>query len=382
MRISSVAKWTTLAMLSVAAGSAMALPPPLPPMPQQPVQAVGSNGELIFEQSEIDLGERLDNEPAVADFRFKSVGPGSVNVIQVKTDCGCTVAKLIKITKNPDTGEEVQTEVDPNTTITFAEGDEGLIRATYDAHKRSGPASRHIRLTTDNPKAKSVVATLKINVVPLVPFEPRVVTFGNNIFKGVSASRTLEVYGRIPTFNVTKATFSNLLLNEKIKVEIGEVQDKEYAGQMMKMVPLTLTVQPGLAPGPFNDKLYVRTTDERQPMVEVQVMGRVLGDLEIEPPLLRLGRMVPSEPIEREVHVRSRSATPFHISGVELATGTVKIEQVATPDDPTNPNAWTIKLTITPTSEDGQLRNEPLIINTDVPQEEKTELRTYGVIMR
>ena len=382
MRMLSVASWTAGVALAAMAGPAVALPPPLPPLPQPEVAATGSTGQIVYYDDTIDLGDRLDTEDAVAEFRFKSVGPGPIRVVQVKTDCGCTVAKLLKITKDPETGEEVQTEVDKNAVITFEEGDEGLIRATYDAKKRSGPASRHVRLTTDNPKQKIAVATLKINVIPLIPTEPRVLTFGNNIFKGVASSRTLEVYGRTPDFEATKATFANLLLNDKIKVEIGETVEKEYNGEMLRMTPITLIAQGTMAPGPFNDKLFVRTNDERQPIVEVQVMGRVLGDLEMEPPLLRLGRMVPGQPLDREIHVRSRSATAFHVSGVEIPSDLIEVKQEVTADDPKNPNAWTIKLTITPTAEDGQLRNVPLIIKTDVPQEEATEMRTYGVIMR
>lgn len=382
MRTRSAAMWMTAAMLGVACSTATALPPPLPPTPQQQASGqIGSKGQIVFFDDEIDLGDRLDNEDAQAEFRFKSVGPGPIRVVDVKTDCGCTVAELLKVTKNPETGEETLTELDPHKTLVFEEGEEGIIRATYDAKKRQGPAARHIRLTTDNPKHKTIAATLKINVIPLVPFEPRVVTFGNNIYKGVAASRTLEVYGRTEDFEATKATFANLLLNKEIEVEVGETVTKEFMGQQMRMTPLKLTVKGTMAPGPFNDKLIVRTNDERQPIVEVQVMGRVLGDLELEPPLLRLGRMKPGEPIEREFHVRSRSATPFHISGLELASDIVTLEQVVTPDDPKNPNSWTVKVTITPTADEGQLRNEMLIIKTDVPQEESTGMRSFGVIM-
>ncbi|GJM18885.1 MAG: hypothetical protein DHS20C14_10980 [Phycisphaeraceae bacterium] len=341
----------------------------------------GSTGEIVFVESEVDMGEVLDSEKPVAEFRFKAIGPGPITLTRIKPDCGCTVATLVKITHD-DEGNEVREEIDakllPKSGL-FQEGDEGIISATYDATRRQGVNVRNIRINTDSNKQRNVSVQLKVNVLPLVFSDPRVITFGNAIKKGETPSRTIRVFGRTEGFEVTKATLSNLKLNKQVEIEIVEHGFAEYEGEQLPMSVLKLTLTSGMSPGVISDKLFVRTNDERRPVFEIQVIGKILGDVQVEPAALRLGRMAPGKEVTQEFRASSRDGKPFTIKGVTLDNDAIVVTSTFKPIDPENPTDWLVTITARGVTPNTRV-NSKIMLETDVPLEETVEVRFYGVV--
>ena len=156
-----------------------------------------------------------------------------------------------------------------------------------------------------------------MNVIPLVGSDPRVVTFGNAIEKGSTPSRTIRVFGRSEDFEVTKATLSNLTLNKQIKIEVVEHGTAEFSGEMLPFSAIKLTLTEGISPGVISDKLFVRTNDERRPVFEVQIIGRILGDVRIDPNAIRIGRINVGAEATQEFRVRSHSGRAVQRQGRE-----------------------------------------------------------------
>ncbi|MEQ8769523.1 MAG: DUF1573 domain-containing protein [Phycisphaerales bacterium] len=353
---------------------------PTPPRPGPRVRA-GSKGEIVFYSDEVDMGNVLDTEKPIAEFRFKCIGPGPINLTRIKPDCGCTLARVWRISTDEE-GNEVREEIDaarlPENGA-FEEGDEGIIEATYDATSRQGAHRRNIRISTDSSKQRNVSVQLAVNVIPLVGSDPRVVTFGNAIEKGSTPSRTIRVFGRTEDFQVTKATLSNLKLNEQIKIEVVEHGKAEFGGEELPYSALQLTLTEGMSPGVISDKMFVRTNDPRRPVFEVQIIGRILGDIRVDPAAIRIGRIQVGGEATQEFRVRSNSGTPFKVKGVSLDTEALSVSAVYKPVDPENPTEWIVNLSASGNAADTRV-NTKLKIETDVPLEETVEVRFYGVV--
>ncbi len=353
---------------------------PAVPRPGPRLRA-GSTGEIVFYDNEVDMGNVLDTDKPTAEFRFKSIGPGPITLTRIKPDCGCTLAQLWRITTD-DEGNEVREEIDPAALPkngVFEEGDEGIIEATYDATKRQGANRRTIRINTDSSKQRNVAVQLAVNVIPLVGSDPRVVTFGNAIEKGSTPSRTVRVFGRTDDFKVTKATLSNLKLNEQIEIEIVEHGRADFSGEQLPYSAIKLTLTEGMSPDVISDKMFVRTNDPRRPVFEIQIIGRILGDVRVDPQAIRIGRVSVGDKTTQEFRVRSHSGKPFKVTGVSLPTEAIEITSEFKPVDPENPTEWIVSITAVGVIENSRV-NTKLKIETDVPLEETVEPRFYGVV--
>lgn len=342
----------------------------------------GSTGVIVFKQSEVDMGTVLDSETPTCEFRFVNTGPGDVTLTHIKPDCGCTLATLQKVVKD-EQGNETFVDIDPAKLPEnglFKEGEEGVLRAAYDSAKRIGAARKGITIRTDNRQNSSVKVFLSVNVLPLVDTEPRIVTFGNNVEKGETASRIVEVYGRSEGFEATKATLSNVYLDKMVHVEVLGTEPAERNGEQMTRTTLKLTLDPELKPGMISDKLFIRTTDERRPIVEVQVIGRVMGDVEAVPATVRLGRLSAGQPSTTELRVKSRSGEPFKVLGIDFQNPDLQVvpDVEPYPVDAKNPVEWVIPLRTT-AMKPGVRVNAVLNVKTDVLREEAVEVRLYGV---
>ena len=117
---------------------------PTPPRPGPRIRA-GSKGEVVFYDNDVDLGNVLDTEKPTAEFRFKSIGPGPITLRNIKPDCGCTLARLWRITTD-DEGNEVREEIDPANLPrngTFEEGRRGHHRGDLRRHQAPGRQPPH-----------------------------------------------------------------------------------------------------------------------------------------------------------------------------------------------------------------------------------------------
>lgn len=356
---------------------------PAGPGAQQPLRMPqGSTGVIVFRQSEVDMGTVLDSETPTSEFRFVNTGPGDVTLTHIKPDCGCTLATLQRVVKDEE-GNETFIDIDPGRLPEnglFKEGEEGVLRTSYDTAKRIGAARKGIVIRTDNRQATNIKVFLSVNVIPLVDTEPRIVTFGNNVEKGEAASRILEVYGRSEGFEATKATLSNVYLDKMVHVEVLGTEPAERNGEQMTRTTLKLTLDPELKPGMISDKLFIRTTDERRPIVEVQVIGRVMGDVEAVPATVRLGRLTSGQPTTTELRVKSRSGQPFKVLGIDFNNAELQVvpDVEPYPVDAKNPVEWVIPLRAT-AMKPGVRVNAMLNVKTDVLREEAVEVRLYGV---
>ncbi len=349
----------SLASAVVPALAQLAAPPPAEsaPVAQDPTPAPPTGaGRILFVNDTADTGEILDLEPVTVKFEFRNVGPGPLTITRVQSSCGCTVPELDKKVYEPN--------------------EYGFITATFDPKGLQGDVGRSVQVFTDSISHPSTTINVRSFVKPVVLVAPKDILNFEMVEKGQEAVREVRVFGRFADFQVTRASTDDPLNYE---VEIEKKGEVEMLGDMLQEYMVRVKLKGTTAPGQHTGSLTIRTNDERRPIFSVALMSRVLGDLEMSPVRMTLGRLAIGDAFEQEIRVRSRSGKPFEINGLTLANQAVDAEFTFEPLDPDSRTEWIVRAK-------GAVRaaaprfNAMVNILTDVSGEELTPFQMTGVL--
>src|SRR5690606_34830428 len=148
----------------------------------------------------------------------------------------------------------------------------------FDPKGLQGVVSRSVQVFTDSTLTPSATITVKSFVKPVVLAVPKDILNFETVGKGEPAVRELRVFGRIPDFEVTRASTTDPLLYD---VEVIKKGESEVLDEMLPEYVVRVTLKPGATPGQHTGSLTVRTNDERRSIFSVALMARVIGDLEM-----------------------------------------------------------------------------------------------------
>jgi len=323
---------------------------PNDPAVMQP--GVENKGILVLSSKTQDAGEILDLDEVKLSYLFKNTGAGPLTITQVKTSCGCTVPELAKKTYMP--------------------GESGTLDVTFDPRGKSGAIARNITLFTDSDSTPSETLIVRALVKPVVVIEPKVVPF-EALQKGNSATKEFKIYGRTDDFKVTRATVGN---PEVFEVSVEDMGETEYRGETLRLSIVKVTVKATASPNNHRSDITIRTNDERKPIVTTTAIARVLGDLNVNPVRVTMGRMIVGDEFEREFNVTSKSGKAFKLESVGLSTIALETEISFEPANEEN-TEWLVKIS-------GSVKhaaprfNTPIIIITDVADEKELTVQMYG----
>lgn len=105
--------------------------------------------KIQFEKLEFDAGKIIQGEKVNYAFKFKNVGGSTLKIESAKPSCGCTASAPRK------------NEIEP--------GETSQIEMTFDSTGRSGPQSKSITVTSNDPQTPTVVLQFKC-IVETNPF--------------------------------------------------------------------------------------------------------------------------------------------------------------------------------------------------------------------
>ena len=313
-------------------------------------------GRIVFVDTTADTGEILDQEPATVEFQFRNVGSGPLHITSIKPSCGCTVPQMEKSVYEPD-------EV-------------GTIKVQFDPKGRQGAVSRTIQVFTDSKETPNTTINVRSFVRPVVLTIPGDVINFEAVQKGQASTREVRVFGRFPEFEVQRASTSDPAMYD---VEVSSVGEVQWAGETLYEHVVRVTLKPGVKPGQHNTSLSIRTNEERKPIFSVPTVVRVMGDLELSPVRMTLGRLAVGDTFEREMRVRSRSAAPFEITGATLSNTAINAEFTFEPVDPKVRNEWIVRAKGVVATAAPRF-NATVNLMTDVKDEELTPLPVTGVL--
>lgn len=315
-----------------------------------------NNSNMLFKSDTVSLGEVLDTDPVPLAFEFKNTGSEELEVRLVKPSCGCTAADMKK--------------------TRFAPGESGTIDMTFDPHGRNGALRRNVTVYTNS--KTNPVQTLYIDCIvkPVVITKPQVLAF-EPVDKGQGAEQTLSVFGRFPDFEVSRATVQD---PGNFEVEVVKVGEEEVQGDTMYRWDLKVKIKEGAKPDNYRTELSIRTNDEHRLIFSRAVVARVIGDLELRPVRLTMGRLRVGDEFEREVTLKSRSGKAFNVTNLNSNNIVLDAEYSAEPVDPEKKDEWVIRVK-GKVSNAAPRFNSQLFVATDMEDEDLVTVQMYGQLL-
>lgn len=86
------------------------------------------------------------------EFAFENTGDATVEISEIKTTCGCTTAKLEK--------------------MSYAPGESGIIKGTFSVGSRQGLQEKKVRVLTKDLAQPEIQLALKLDIPQLVTMKP------------------------------------------------------------------------------------------------------------------------------------------------------------------------------------------------------------------
>lgn len=354
----------TLAALACVAPAASAQLLPVGDQPErqdrsvvtQPAEADAliGQGRIVFVRDREDTGEIFDTEMGHVEFHFRNIGGGPLTITSVKPSCGCTVPELQQ--------------------TVFAPDETGTIKVVFDPKGKKGNLARNITVFTDSLSTPSTTIVVGSHVKPVVVVEPQGVVNFAMLDKGQGGVQDIRVLGRFPEFEVTRASTDDPM---NFDIEVIPGSPVEYEGETLYEQTVRVHLKDTAKPGQLRASVSIRTNEERRPIFSVSAVGRIMGDLQLSPARLTLGRLTVGDEFEREIHVTSRSGKPFELLGANMSNPAVLATFTVEPVDPETKTEWILKTKGKVLSAASRF-NTVVTLLSDVPDEETSEIQMYG----
>lgn len=310
---------------------------------------------LTVEREKHDFGTIDDSEAKTTTFKFKNSGTGPLNISDVHGSCGCTVPKLAKTTYAPNEG--------------------GEITVTFNPHGKKGPVTQTVTITSNDPKAATKQVSIAANVAPMVSVDPQVLQIGQ-IPKGQGKKQNVIVTGRFPNFAATTVTVSDPKVLAAKVIETKPTKGADGTEAFASTVEIELLAAAPV--GQVQQTLTIRTTKEDRVM-NVTVLGEVMGEINVQPPRVALGALNLGQDISTTIKLTHRDGKDFKITKIEEvpAQGEKVLDIKQTQDDPAKPNSYTLNIGGKTPAAPGSIRGE-ILVTTDIESEGVLKISYFG----
>ena len=183
-----------------------------------------ANAQLVFEKTQIDLHPKPGDKEAVANFKYENKGKSVVNIKNVRSSCGCTVASLKK------------NDVQP--------GEKGEVTATFNIGGRTGVQTKSVTVETDDPNNPVVNLTLQATIAQAMEIQPTFVFWE----QGEAAKPKKITVKASKEFPVNKIDVTSSTPDFTATVEKGSAAGEFTINVVPKktdaMIASTLTIKP------------------------------------------------------------------------------------------------------------------------------------------
>lgn len=156
-------------------------------------------------------------------------------------------------------------EATPEERVPDVQGKQWRVETTLSNDAPIGALADHFRITTNHPKQKLVAIPISGFVRPVLAVTPQKADFGT-IELREPHNRTINVKN-FATEPIKITGVEGTLPGLKTTVESLE-EGREYA--------VRVTLSPGMAKGPFDGKLTIRTDSPKRPVIEIEMHGTVI----------------------------------------------------------------------------------------------------------
>ena len=310
--------------------------------------------KIEFESYEHEFGLIFDDQRQEHEFVFHNNGDQELEILNVKTTCGCTSAPLTK--------------------MKYAPGETGVITVKFNPARKKGKTQQRITVRSTDPERPEVTLVIYADVKRRIIIEPPVLSFVQTE-RGEPMTKTITVAGRGEDFKINEITFATPDLFAAEIVGEGEVVEIE--GEMRRRYEVNLTLVDGAPVGRHTTRMDFKTNDPAATDIGTTISAQVSGELIATPTRLQLRNLEPGGPYTAQLRISHRARKPFHVAEVEVnpingGTPEVLIKEI-------NESAYRIVINGS-ADESARLVRGELVIRTDIPGEEVKRVQYYGNI--
>jgi hypothetical protein len=263
---------------------------------QEQAPAPSGVPRLELSTQEWNFGEAWQGQPLKHEITLKNVGDASLEILDVRTSCGCTTPTR---PKSP-----------------LAPGESSTMTISYDSAKRVGPANHTITLTTNDPSQPSVVIQLVGNVKPVYEIDPRDGLVFGQLYQNSAETRTIQILNKYK---------DKMLVELKQGQEFGPFQMELKAIEPGMRYALSATTRPPLDVGRYQVNVVLTTSVELVPEIPVLVYAFVQPPVAVRPEKLFLPKNMVSE-MKRVLRVSHAPDQPVEVTGVRSTHPAIKVE--------------------------------------------------------
>lgn len=241
----------------------------------------------MFSDTSHDFGKVAKGAKVQHRFKFKNIYEEPIHVASVRSSCGCTSVDITKRDlKTWETSEVI---------------------ANFNTNAFLGHHSATLTVTIDKPYYAEVQLQVYGNIRHDIVLQPGSVELGS-IDAGKTAEKAIAIThtgrGDWKILDVRSA-------NTNFEVEANERQ-RNHGNVTYDLI---VRLKGSAPPGYINDQLFLITNDSMAPQIPVDVEGRVVAPIQVNPSSLSLGSLKPGQTVTKHVVVRGNK--PFKVLGVD-----------------------------------------------------------------
>lgn len=246
----------------------------------------------MFSEHEHDFGTVARGADTVHRFAAKNIFKEDVELVSVRSSCGCTTATIEK--------------------KVLKTGDVGYVTATFNTRTFTGLHGATLTIEVrwkDNRVSRRAETQLRVNgnIRGDVVFKPGAVKF-ENVDQGKVSEQNVEVaYAGRSGWKIVDVRGAS----EDLEVEL--TQRQRSSGRIA--YDLLVRLKDSAPAGYFNEQLVLVTNDEQNPRIPMHIAGRVVPAISVAPEPLLLGEVARGGQVSKKVLVRGKQ--PFRIVSVQ-----------------------------------------------------------------
>jgi len=302
---------------------------------------------IKFEKDLFDFGDIDKGKKVTTSFKFTNTGDAPLEIRNVATSCGCTSADLDKKNYNP--------------------GESGEIPVTFDSERFSGPITKRVTITTNDPDSPKTVVTIKGTVKVDIMSKPVSLFFANAKMGEQSEQKIM-----VSTDKLAKLEISNLKVQpDFLSAKVNQVDDKTAEIIVTADGAKFPEGKPRLA-----GSLTYDTNSESQKTVRTQVTINVLRPIRVSPNSVyffasKLGK-------KRESYLRliSSEGQEFKISDIESSLAYIDVK--VTED---NGKAKSLMVTLADNAPEGKFDGK-ISIATSIKEQSEVVIPVRGSVIK
>jgi hypothetical protein len=260
--------------------------------------AAGDRPKVVFAELEHNFGDLKPNQETTCDFKFRNAGTGVLEILNVRSTCGCTAVA-------PDKKA-------------LAPGESSVIKVRYHAGRTPGVSEKKIMVYTNDPDQGEVVLTIRAAIQTDLEFTPSYVRFDN-----IPADQPAEAFIFFAAKNPDGFKLTDLKADDPfIRCEMERLEDGRFR-LTATFVPAQVTVEHR---GYLNSTIRAQSNTESYPEIQIPVYIKFQEEFSAVPVRLMMYGLKEGEGAVRDVIVKNNKGASFQITAAESSNPFVRAE--------------------------------------------------------